>query len=413
MKNIYLDRYAYPGPAISRPPRSGTGMIVVIPCYNETEVLLSLNSLYNCSKPGCEVEIIVVVNHGEDVAEHIKRCNEDTAQKVALWAKDHIKYPCHVIRAYDLKPKKAGVGLARKIGMDEAVRRFETLNEKNGIIVCFDADCLCSTNYLEAIYKNYARNPETRSALVYFEHLTGEDTLPEIKSTIVSYEIHLRYYVRALEMANYPFAYHTVGSCITVTSETYQKYGGMNQRKAGEDFYFLHKIFPGGNISNITDTTVFPSPRISERVPFGTGKAIIDILKNPETEYVTYNPKIFFDLKSLIDAVGKIWGNSDIGKIMRDMPESIANFLQQINFAGQIQKLKKNSSNEAQFKRAFYGWFNGFLVLKFVHFARDHYFPNVSIMEAANWVLNNYYSVNLSDKYQALNWMRKLDRSTQ
>ncbi len=413
MRNIYLDRYAYPVPSISDPPRAGTRMIVVIPCYNEPEVTISLGSLDRCIAPGCEVEIIVVVNHGEHDEDSIKSFNISTALIIEFWAKDHPKYPCHVIRAFDLDHKKAGVGLARKIGMDEAVRRFEALGEKNGIIVCFDADCLCSENYLWEIYNCYRLNPGTNVALVCFEHFIDNNTSTELISAITNYELHLRYYVRALAMAKYPFAYHTIGSCITVTSEAYQKHGGMNQRKAGEDFYFLHKIFPSGNIMNITKATVFPSPRLSERVPFGTGKAMMQIIKKPADVYFTYNPEIFKAFKTFNDSVNQIWETTDIDSVVEVLPESMLQFLRQIDFSNQVDKIKQNNTNILQFRRAFYGWFNGFAVLKYMHFSRDNFYLNVEIAQAVGWILEMYFPNPPSNKNQMLSLMREIDRSGQ
>lgn len=72
LKNIYLDRYAWPGPQIKSTPKTGTKIIVVIPCFSEPDILESLQSLHDCENPGCSVEVIIVVNHGEHVHEKIK-----------------------------------------------------------------------------------------------------------------------------------------------------------------------------------------------------------------------------------------------------------------------------------------------------------------------------------------------------
>ena len=41
----------------------------------------------------------------------------------------------------ELPTKHAGVGLARKIGMDEAVRRLEEAGKTKGLILNVDSDC--------------------------------------------------------------------------------------------------------------------------------------------------------------------------------------------------------------------------------------------------------------------------------
>ncbi|MEZ4848575.1 MAG: hypothetical protein R3B93_08135 [Bacteroidia bacterium] len=72
----------------------------------------------------------------------------------------------------------------------------------------------------------------------------------------------------------YLHAFHCVGSSMAVRSIAYQKRGGMNRRKAGEDFYFLQKFIAEGTLAELSTTKVIPSPRASEKVPFGTGRAI-------------------------------------------------------------------------------------------------------------------------------------------
>ena len=415
LKNIYLDRYAWPGPIISSKPAKGLKIIVVIPCYHETGILEALNSLYSCRFPDCKIEVIVVINHGENESSQLKTINHQAAEQVDNWGKvnrsDAIS--CKVIRAFDLPRKTAGVGLARKIGMDEAVRRFEHLNEKKGIIVCFDADCRCSDNYLMEIYQHYVERPETNVALMYFEHPTHGELPQKVYDGIVDYELHLRYYKNALKFAGFPFSYHTIGSCITVSSQAYQKQGGMNQRKAGEDFYFLQKIFPHGHIYNIQSAMVIPSPRPSKRVPFGTGRAVNDILSRSAMDYQTYNPKTFIDLKTLIDAVGQLYGPEAPGKIIDRFAKSVKHFLEEINFSGAMEKIKNNSTSEVAFQKSFYQWFNGFSVLKFVHFARDHYHKNTDVSIAANWILQEMSVTvdQVDDKKAILALLRKLDRS--
>jgi hypothetical protein len=188
----------------------------------------------------------------------------------------------------------------------------------------------------------------------------------------------------------------------------------MNTRKAGEDFYFLQRIFPLGNIRLINTATVFPSPRPSDRVPFGTGRAIKDMLKNEATgHYQTYNPHTFIDLKSFFEHAEGFLRNPDLPASFRKMPESLQGYLHAIEFDKNVKKLQKNFRTESTFSRAFYMWFNGFKVLKFVHFARDRFYPNIKILDAANWLLTTYSEEPAKDRESALNHLRKLDQLNQ
>jgi len=417
LKNIYLDRYAWPGPLIADKPDKRTKIIVVIPCFNEPDILESLQSLYNCDPINCFVEVIVVINHGEHADQKIKEFNITTVAKIKKWKNDHKKpgMSFHLIKAYNLPKKHAGVGLARKIGMDEAVRRFEYINEKKGIIACFDADCICSSNYLKEIELLYNDKPKSNVALIHFEHPLEGKSHHEVYDSIINYELHLRYYKNALKYAQFPYSFHTVGSCITVASETYQKQGGMNKKKAGEDFYFLQKVFPHGGIENITSAAIFPSPRPSDRVPFGTGKAVNEILNNSSSDYYTYNSKIFLDLKSFIDVVPSLFQKKDIKSMIKELPVSVQEYLENINFSSNILKIKLNCNSEKQFLKSFYQWFNGFTLLKYVHFARDNFHENIEVLEASNWILAKLTKTkdHINNKRLALKYLRALDRSDQ
>ena len=75
---------------------------------------------------------------------------------------------------------------------------------------------------------------------------------------IAAYELHLRYYTHGLRFSNLPYSFQTVGSAMAVRCSAYQKQGGMNKRKAGEDFYFIQKIIALGGYSELNSTTVFP-----------------------------------------------------------------------------------------------------------------------------------------------------------
>ncbi len=55
----------------------------------------------------------------------------------------------------NLPRKHAGVGLARKIGMDQAVLRFAAVHNFRGIIVNLDADSVCNKNYFTEILNHF------------------------------------------------------------------------------------------------------------------------------------------------------------------------------------------------------------------------------------------------------------------
>lgn len=290
-----------------------------------------------------------------------------------------------------LAAKDAGVGLARKIGMDEAVRRFDVTGNQNGVIVCLDADCTVAPNYLTALENHFLLNTNTTGCSVYFEHpLSGKDFTPPVYEGIVRYELFLRYYNCGLRFSGYPFAYHTIGSSMAVRTKVYQQQGGMNKRKAGEDFYFLSKIFPLGNFTEINETIVYASPRPSARVPFGTGKAINKWLEEGCPAYTVYSIQTFKDLGDLISLVPQLYNQTDtvLSSHIPNLSPALITFLEQNNFREKIQEINANVNSKEQFINRFYRWFNNFMVLKFVHFARDNHYPQTAIETAAIQLLS-------------------------
>ena len=392
MINSYLEKHAFSGKEIIEAPLPGLGLVVVIPCYNEPHLLKTLTSLAACTLPRCKTEVIVVINSSEDTADTILQQNRFTETELERWI---LKNECNELRYYyltkdKLPAKDAGVGLARKIGMDEAIRRFDTAGNENGVIICLDADCTVEANYLTALENHFILNPDTTGCSVYFEHpLSGDDFTPPVYEGIARYELFLRYYNCGLRLSGYPFAYHTIGSSMAVRTKVYQQQGGMNKRKAGEDFYFLSKVFPLGGFTELNETTVFPSPRPSDRVPFGTGKAITKWLDQNSTDYTSYSPKTFTDLSELILLVPEFYNQTaaTITTHTRSLSPALIAFLEQNEFMKKVEELNSNVNSKGQFVNRFYRWFTNFMVLKFVHFARDTYYPQVAIERAATELL--------------------------
>ncbi|MEO5362830.1 MAG: glycosyltransferase family 2 protein, partial [Magnetococcus sp. DMHC-8] len=252
-------------------------MVVVIPCHDEPDLLVTLASLWACRPPACPVEVMVVVNGSAEDGAAVQSRNRLTWEAARAWRADHREADrvLHLLYEPALPPRQAGVGTARKLGMDWALTRFAGARRDTGVIVCLDADCVVAANYLEVLAHHFASHPHTPGCSIYFEHpWTG---LPDRQRlAIIQYELFLRYYLHGLRWSGFPHAFHTIGSSMAVRAAPYRRQGGMNRRKAGEDFYFLQKIIPLGGFSDVCSTTVFPSARSSHRVPFGTGRAMAD-----------------------------------------------------------------------------------------------------------------------------------------
>lgn len=389
MTSYLTERGMYP-PFIDAKPSPLLGIVVVIPCHDEDFLLLSLMSLRRCERPKCDVEVIVVVNESEDAPADVREKNRTTYEQAQHWAlannQGWLRF--HILHLDNLPKKHAGVGLARKIGMDEACYRFAKAGNQQGVIACFDADSRCERNYLQAIHSHFTENPRAQACGIRFEHpLSGPDFPDEVYHAITLYELHLRYYVLAQRWAGVPHAWQTIGSSMAVRCDAYQQQGGMNRRQAGEDFYFLHKFIPLGGFAEITATKVIPSPRPSHRVPFGTGRAVGELLKN-KGQYLTYSPRSFEDLQVFLsqELIG-LHELNDLEALYACLPESIGSFLRLNGFEKKLSEIQLNTSNAEAFQKRFWRWFDAFLVMKYVHFARESYWPDVEVTAAAGWLV--------------------------
>ncbi len=374
----YFSKQQFFYPHISEIPSADLNYAVVIPSFYEENIIPALDALWDTERPDAAIEVIVVINEQEGTSEEIHKVNIRTCEAIENWKKQHEdeRFKVFSIFADNLPIQHAGVGLARKIGMDEAVRRFNQINNPNGFIFSFDADCVCDRNYFtetEAFLKKY---PQADGFNFYFEHpLAGIEFPEEVYQGIIQYELHLRYYIQGLRYAGFPHAFHTIGSCYAVRASTYVSQGGMNRRKSGEDFYFLHKIIPLGNFYEINTTRVLPSPRPSMRVPFGTGPAVHKYLQTNK-EWLTYNPRLFEILRAFFSEVHLLFRLDDVSteKQIKSYHSVLITFLDTLRYTENIKMINANSSSVNTFIKRFFRWFNALQVLRFLNYASEKFY---------------------------------------
>jgi len=365
-------------PKIDVNPSGNLGLCVVIPCYNEPSLIKSLGSIACCALPACDVEVIVVVNHPEgsvsEVLESSLKSVIEVIEANRVWGSERLRFLA--VKAFDLPRKQAGVGYARQIGMDEAAFRLLSAGRQQGVIACFDADSVCMPNYLTELYELWRQYPKTHACSIRFEHpLTGDEFPAEVYNGIAAYELHLRYYNQASRFIGFPFAYHTVGSSMACSAEAYIKFGGMNRHQAGEDFYFLQKIIPHGQFRELNTTCVYPSPRPSNRVPFGTGRAMSKLVYSHEP-ISTYHLESFLNLGPLLLNVSNLFRYSipQTERFINSLAEPLKEFLIQVDASRAIENVRANASSPKTFKKRFFLWFDAFMLLKYMNFAAEKYY---------------------------------------
>lgn len=350
---------------------------MVIPCHHEPDVLTTLRSLAACDLPSPErVEVWWVVNHGESAAASIQTQNIRSAHDIQSFAqREDLPLRIGLITAFDLPPKHAGVGLARKIGMDLAAERLKQVGRPEGVIVNLDADCEVSADYFTAVQSHFQAYPKTPGASLFYAHPLSGDLPAAHYTGIAYYELFLRYYTHGLRFAGFPFGFQTVGSSMAVRAKAYQKVGGMNRRKAGEDFYFLHKVIDQGGFSEINNVTVIPAARVSDRVPFGTGKAMADFFEDPDHLYLQYPLQAFANLKAWVDCLPVLYPAEQATRCaeVQALDPVLLDFLRSQQVDEKVLEIQQNTTNFDSFQKRFFQWFNGFRAMKALHALRDAY----------------------------------------
>ena len=375
-------------------------IFVIIPVFADELIFKTLQSLSetNFAKKN-QVGIIVIVNHSEDADITEKQKNLEIFSKL-----QNSKFPFHLypILKEDIHRRIAGVGYARKTGMDQAALFFYHTNNPQGIIISLDADTLVSKNYFTEIQHYFETNLKAVGANIFFEHpVAGRDFPDNVYLAISLYELHLRYFVEALKFIQFPYAFQTVGSAFAVRASNYVAAQGISLRQGGEDFYFLNKLFNQGYFGEINTATVYPSPRPTNKTPFGTGVAVKKILETPESQFLTYHLNAFRAIKAFIDKKDLLWEHDAALFLKNEISNStLQSFLQKRNFCETMEKLKQNVSSLLYFRKAFFGWFDMFTIIKFLNdTAQSGIFPKKTVVTQANNLVSKHFSLQELLKY--------------
>jgi hypothetical protein len=413
----YLRKHQLSPLQIHSNPDPRLGLVVTIPAHDEPDLLRTLQSLTACSRGTQAVEIIVGLNIPEGSTSDLRARHVRYLAEASRFAAQRLApgYRIHVLDYPSLPKRHAGVGLARKLIMDEAVARLCKAANPEGIIACLDADCTVEPGYLQRLLEHFQVHRKSPACSIYYEHpLDEHDDAPLLRAGIVRYELYLRYHVHALRYAGFPHAFQTVGSSMAVRCNVYQREGGMNRRQGGEDFYFLSKIIPLGEFSEVCSTTVYPSPRVSHRVPFGTGRAMGDWIAGEKSTWWVYPLAVFDTVRALFARAAELWRAplSQAAAIDWISPD-LAHFLDHNGFCERVEQMRMNAASPASFEKHFLQWFNGFRVLKYLHWLGERGQTQTPVEAAAADLLRRaglLESACTVDAESLLQRFRRLDR---
>ncbi len=382
-------------------------LIVTIPCYSEPDVKSTLLSLDKAAGSS-ENDIVVILLINSSISDNLEVLQKnENALETALFFEPR-NYHLAPLWVRDIPDKLSGVGYARRMAMDAACFYCKKYGFPDNPVLCLDADSTVAENYFVETARFFNDHSEFDAASIYFEHPVQEVEDPGLKSGIIDYENHLRYFIQAQKWSGHPHAFHTVGSSMAVRAAAYLREGGMNKRKAGEDFYFLHKFSKNGTLGICNDTAIFPAARVSDRVPFGTGRALLEIKSGKK--WSTYAPETFFDLKKINDGLRSGYQKT-AEDVWAELPVSFQKFIPFGGFEGKFNQVCKHSASSESYNKRLFQWWDAFMVFKYAHFCRDHFYPNLPVDKAVYKFFDAIGQQVSTHPEEQLEMLRKLDRS--
>ena len=383
----YIERQNPAYRATPIPPEFAADMVVVIPCYDEPSLFDTLYSLLACVRPNARVCTVIVFNSGERSSSEGIIQNRISFQQTNEFIE---KYNDEGFRFFPLLfeglPRKhAGVGLARKIGMDVAVEHFLSTGNCRGVIVSLDADCTVSDNFLSAIHHAFISDNHLNATVHNFRHRIYNSTRA-LENAVKQYEAYIRYYRAMLRFIGFPWYYHTIGSAFAVTADAYVRVGGMGRQQGGEDFYFLQKVFALEEIRELNDVWVYPLARFSDRVPFGTGPALQKIINRRGEILKVYSREAFVSLKQFFEMKDAFYlkNNQEVLDMLTALHPALQRFLKETLFMDDIADCNRNCASPAAFQKRFFHHFNAFRIIKYLNAVHPEPFPLEKIMSVVD-----------------------------
>jgi len=283
-------------------------------------------------------------------------------------------------------PKGHGIGYARKFLMDYISAKAT----ENDIIISMDADTVFKEEYFYTVAENLHINPAASAiSIPYYHRLTY---FPELDRAMLRYEIYMRAYAINMWRIKSPYCFTALGSAIALPVWAYKASGGMTPKMSGEDFYFLQKIVKTGRLLHWNGEIVYPEARLSDRVYFGTGPALIKGIDGDWSSYPVYYQHFYNQVAETNRLFGALY--------TKNVTTPLDDFL--IRKFGELpwDSLRPNYKSQAHFIRACHEKIDGLRILQFLKESQP---PDEKVSEESLSHLLNYYQKLFPELISGLN----------
>ena len=394
----YLERYAEPEAAWGSELHTQYSGVVVVPLQRENESFLEQLAPALAAAAG-RVLVIAVVNATDEAPAATHEANARLlrvlAARLPMPGRQELPtLPGSTASAilgrpsplFDLLlidraspgrrlPVGEGVGLARRIGMDVALQLHQLDGITSAWLATTDADAQPPVGYFQALaaVEPLAPDGTRRVGLTLpFWHTPSGDNA--IDAATARYELSLRYYTLGLAAAGSPYAYESMGSCIAVLPAAYAEVRGFPRRNAGEDFYLLDKLAKVGTLHRPACEPMLLRSRTSDRVPFGTGKKVGEVVANGGA-LSTYHPRVFELLRVTLAALRHAVLTANLSGLPSRLAEeldsgtvgAVSSALEELQVFEALRHTLDASPDGRVRERRLLTWFDALRTLRFIH----------------------------------------------
>jgi hypothetical protein len=343
---------------------------IALPVMNEMERLPHLIKAI-MEQTVQHFRLVVCINQPEswwDEPEHLHVCEENQLTISYLESLDDSRIEI-IDRSSPEKgwPSKAhGIGVARKLLMDH----ISKIANENDIIISMDADTVFNKEYFASVAENLRVNPAASAiAIPYYHKLTYNIDLDR---AMLRYEIYMRAFAINMWRIRSPYCFSALGSAIALPVWAYRAVGGITPKLSGEDFYFLQKIVKAGRLLHFNGEIVFPAARLSDRVFFGTGPALIKGIEGDWSSYPIYSYRLFDKIAEAYKLFSTLY--------TKDIETPLDGFLTKRFGELPWKALRLNFKSQAHFIRACHEKIDGLRILQFL---KESQLPDEKLSEAA------------------------------
>lgn len=343
---------------------------IVIPSLAEFENLPEVLRSLQASRKLDEAEVLVVVNHSDQATPEVRENDQRTLDLLKAWPQSGLRVLVldHASTGRALPHAQAGVGLARRLGLDAALARLAQAGSvERSALAWLDADSPVAPGYIDALLAYFEVEPQPLAGICLYQHT--QPTEPAARQAIQLYVKWLEYLEMGLTVAGSLFAFPAIGSCVVVSARGYTQVHGIEPRKAAEDFHFLRKLQKLNGpkpLGRIPGTMVYPSARISNRVPFGTGKAMSQFEQEGPGRFERVDPpEAFFELRAFFQAVPE--GFHELARLKAAAAPLLSEFLEKEGAWEVFSRFQRTYPGPEQFHLAIQHWLDSLRIIRFLH----------------------------------------------